>query len=284
MPVGDQVVLAARACGRLAKVRCEPPFEGPDMRGVDGRVVHLQQARGPQLSQQYLVQLRPDTGLGPVPQTPPGRHPSAANLFSRNVPPAHALAQHVNDAPQRSPVIRRQPPGIPMPPRRTSRQQRATRSHRSSGTRSADTQQILPTPHPTAKHHNESHSETISKALLSPWLNCWNDQAESPEEATPQRVAGTPSCADATQADQWCPGRGLWRAGTAKSRLRAVRPHTRLIRPCGLPAAAASRLLARRAAKRDRLLLSSEAHYVNQQADRGSPALRRRRRAAADAI
>ncbi|MFD3557509.1 hypothetical protein ACFWWA_36250, partial [Streptomyces goshikiensis] len=31
------------------------------------------------------------------------------------------------------------------------------------GTRSADTPQILPTPHPTAKPLNESHSETISK-------------------------------------------------------------------------------------------------------------------------
>ncbi|MET9681729.1 hypothetical protein ABZY29_16060, partial [Streptomyces coeruleorubidus] len=31
-----------------------------------------------------------------------------------------------------------------------------------SGTRSADTQQILPTEHPTAKPHNELHSETIS--------------------------------------------------------------------------------------------------------------------------
>ncbi|MEU4134469.1 hypothetical protein, partial [Streptomyces wuyuanensis] len=35
-----------------------------------------------------------------------------------------------------------------------------------SGTRSADTQQILPTQHSTAKLHNELHSETISKSLL----------------------------------------------------------------------------------------------------------------------
>jgi hypothetical protein len=35
----------------------------------------------------------------------------------------------------------------------------ATRSHRSSGTRSADTQQVLPTEHPTAKPHSELHSE-----------------------------------------------------------------------------------------------------------------------------
>ncbi|MDQ0840495.1 hypothetical protein QFZ68_000175 [Streptomyces sp. V1I6] len=132
------------------------------MRAVDGRVVHVQQARGPQLGQQYLVQLRPDSGLGPVPQTPPGRHTTAANLFSRNVPPAHALAQHVNDAPQRSTVIRRQPPGIPLPPRRTSRQQRSHTfpqviRHKISRhpTDPADA-------NPTAKRHNELHSETIS--------------------------------------------------------------------------------------------------------------------------
>lgn len=94
------------------------------MRAVDGRVVHVKQARAPQLGQQHLVQLRPDAGLGPVPQTPPGRHTTAADLLSGNIPPAHALAQHVDDAPQRSPVIRRQPPRKPMPPGRTSRQQR----------------------------------------------------------------------------------------------------------------------------------------------------------------
>ncbi|MFJ5974960.1 isochorismatase family protein, partial [Streptomyces sp. NPDC093060] len=32
-----------------------------------------------------------------------------------------------------------------------------------SGTRSADTRQILPTQHSTAKPHNELHSETITK-------------------------------------------------------------------------------------------------------------------------
>ncbi|MCX4850650.1 fumarylacetoacetate hydrolase family protein [Streptomyces sp. NBC_00893] len=45
------------------------------------------------------------------------------------------------------------------------------RSHRSSGTRSADTWQILPTQHPTAKPTHRSHSETISKfpeALIGP--------------------------------------------------------------------------------------------------------------------
>jgi len=38
----------------------------------------------------------------------------------------------------------------------------AMRSQRSSGTRSADTRQILPTQHPTAKPPHRSHSETIS--------------------------------------------------------------------------------------------------------------------------
>jgi hypothetical protein len=55
-------------------------------------------------------------GFGPVPQTPPGRHSAAADLFRRNVSPAHAFAQHVDDATERSPVICGQPPGIPVPP------------------------------------------------------------------------------------------------------------------------------------------------------------------------
>ncbi len=42
------------------------PFEGPDVRAVDRRVVHLQQARRPQFSQKHFMQ----TGLDPGFRTP----------------------------------------------------------------------------------------------------------------------------------------------------------------------------------------------------------------------
>ncbi len=93
------------------------------MRAVDRRVAHVQQPDRPQLGQRHLVQARPDTGLGPVPKPPPGRHPTATDPLSRDIPPAHALAQHVNDPAQSRAVIRRQPTGIPPAPRRTWKEQ-----------------------------------------------------------------------------------------------------------------------------------------------------------------
>ncbi len=86
------------ACASLP-TRCEPPRPRSPRDGSS------------QLGQKYFVQPRPDAGRDPVPQTPPGRRPAAADLFRGCVPPAHALAQHVNDSPQHSPVIRGQPPG-----------------------------------------------------------------------------------------------------------------------------------------------------------------------------
>ncbi len=67
------------------------------------------------------TQAKTDQAKGPVPQTPPGRHPAAADPLRGDVPPTHALAQHVNDAPQSSSVIHRQPPGMSMPSRRSLR-------------------------------------------------------------------------------------------------------------------------------------------------------------------
>lgn len=139
-----------------------PPLEHPDVRAIDGRVVHLQQALLTQFRQQDLVQPRPDARFGPVPQTPPGLHPTAPDLFCGNVPPAHALAQHVNDARNaaRSSTGRR--PGYRRRLAGRTGNSGAMRSQRSSGTRSADTRQILPTQHPTTKPPHGSHSEMIS--------------------------------------------------------------------------------------------------------------------------
>lgn len=94
------------------------------MRAVDRGVIHLQQALFTQFSQENLIQAGPHSGLGPVPQTPPGSHPTAAHQLCGNIPLAHTLAHHVHDAPQNSTVIHRQPPRIPVPPRRSNRQQR----------------------------------------------------------------------------------------------------------------------------------------------------------------
>lgn len=113
------------ALGRPAKVRCEPPFEGPDVRGIGRRVVHLQQSVSTKFRQQDVLQAGPHSGLGPVPQTTPGRHPTAPDELRGYLPPAHTLAKHVNDAPQSSTVIGRQPPRVAVPTRRTNRQQRS---------------------------------------------------------------------------------------------------------------------------------------------------------------
>ncbi len=162
------------------------------MRAVDRRVIHVQQTRRPQLGQ--------NARFGPVPQTSPGRHTTAVDLVSRNISPAHALAQHMNDGPQRSPVVRRQPPGIPIPPRRTSRQQRSHTFPQVTRDKISRTHQILPTQHTTAKPHNELHSETISKTddlrSSSPLFS--GHWAERPRATRPWRsemgepAAGTP--------------------------------------------------------------------------------------------
>jgi hypothetical protein len=92
------------------------------------------------------VQAGPDAGLGPVPQTPPARHPTAADRLGRHVRPGHTRAQHVDDPTQSRTVIRRQPTRVPPTPRRARREQRSATS-------------------PTAKPASQTHSEMISKAL-----------------------------------------------------------------------------------------------------------------------
>lgn len=63
MPVGDQVVLAART------------------HTVDRRRSGPRPAARPAVPRAAAARHR----LGPVPQTPPGRHTAAADLFSRNI-------------------------------------------------------------------------------------------------------------------------------------------------------------------------------------------------------
>lgn len=90
--------------GRSATAQYGAPFEGTDVRVVDGAVVRLQQARRRQLSEQDDVQPGPKTGFGPVPQAAPGRDAGAAHHLTRHIAPCHASAQNVEDACQRSAV------------------------------------------------------------------------------------------------------------------------------------------------------------------------------------
>ena len=55
--------------------RLHPPFEGVDVRAIDGAAVQSQLAEDAQLGKEQLVQGRPNAGLGPVPQPAPAGHP-----------------------------------------------------------------------------------------------------------------------------------------------------------------------------------------------------------------
>lgn len=70
------------------------------------------------------MQARPDTRLGPVPQSAPGGHSRAAHDLTGHISPGHSLAQDVDDAGQGNPVRHRQPSGVTLPPRRPLWQQR----------------------------------------------------------------------------------------------------------------------------------------------------------------
>jgi hypothetical protein len=59
------------------------------VRAVDRGVVHVQQACRAEFREEDGVQAGPDAGLGPVPQTPPARHPAAADRLGRHVRPGH---------------------------------------------------------------------------------------------------------------------------------------------------------------------------------------------------
>jgi hypothetical protein len=75
------------------------------MGGVDGRVVHVQQARGPQLGQQHLVQLRPDQ-----PRSSPADASRPSHRCSQPVQPEHPASSRSCTARKRCPAAR---PGHP---------------------------------------------------------------------------------------------------------------------------------------------------------------------------
>lgn len=89
MPVDDHMLPAAGPA-RPAKVRCEPSFENPDMRAVNRSIVRVQQARRPQLGQQDLMQLRPDT----QPRSSAEGSARPSYRCSRPVPQEHPANSH----------------------------------------------------------------------------------------------------------------------------------------------------------------------------------------------
>lgn len=94
------------------------------MRPVHGAVVQVQQAGTAQLDQQGRVQARPDAGLGPVPQSAPGRHTGAAHRLCGDVTPRDTSPQHVHDTGECHPVRNTQPPGVATASLGSRRQQR----------------------------------------------------------------------------------------------------------------------------------------------------------------
>lgn len=87
----------------------------------------------------------PYTCLGQIPQPAPGRHPGAAHRLRRNITPRDTGPQHVQNVRECYSVGNTQPPGVASPPFGSGRSSGATRSHGSSGTRSARIPDTLPT-------------------------------------------------------------------------------------------------------------------------------------------
>lgn len=130
------------------------------MRAVDHCGLQLQLAAGAHLIEQHLMQLRPDPGLGPVPQPPPAGDTRAAQLLSRHLSPGASGHQDANDAGQSSAVITRQAPGVAEATRWTLRQQ-----------------QLDPLPQPVGhqlcdplQHHLIGRAIKIATALAVPQL------------------------------------------------------------------------------------------------------------------
>lgn len=101
-----------------------PPFQRADVRSVHGAVVQVQQAGAAKLGQQGGVQVRPDTSLGPVPRSAPGRHPGTAPCLRGDVTPRDTGPQRVQDAGERHSIGNTQPPRGAMAPLGGGRQQR----------------------------------------------------------------------------------------------------------------------------------------------------------------
>jgi hypothetical protein len=86
--------------------------------------LQVEPAGGAQVSEQEFMQVRPDSGLGPVPQTTPTGHSGTADQPCRELGPADPGLEHEDDSGQRDPVIDRLTAWMAVPAGRTSGQQR----------------------------------------------------------------------------------------------------------------------------------------------------------------
>ncbi|GHG06326.1 hypothetical protein GCM10017667_41880 [Streptomyces filamentosus] len=93
------------------------------------------------------MQVRLDTGLGPVPQTAPGRHPGPAHRLRGDVTPHDTGPQPAHDAGESRSVGNRQPPRVAMAPFGAGCSSGAT----------------LPTRTAECKIHGSAHSETTGR-------------------------------------------------------------------------------------------------------------------------
>ncbi len=127
------------------------PSRAPDMRAVDRRVAHLQQARPPQFSKKHFTQTRPHPGPGPVPQPPPGRHPNASGALRGHVPQLTPCTTRTTmpQSAARSPAGSGPGSGDALTGRNGS--SGATRSQKPSDTSPSNTGSTLPPHPPTTK-------------------------------------------------------------------------------------------------------------------------------------
>jgi hypothetical protein len=87
------------------------------VRAVHPAAAQVQLAEGAELSQQLLVQRRPDGGGGPVPQPSPAGHSGAANYGRGQLVPGDAGLEHEHDPGQRGPVVDQPTARMPVAPR-----------------------------------------------------------------------------------------------------------------------------------------------------------------------
>lgn len=154
---------------RRARARHAPPFERPEVGAVDRAVVHLQQSRHPQLDQQRLVKLGPDSGFGPVPQPTPAGDPRTTHHLAGDVAPGHTLAQDVDDAGQRNPVRDPKSPRVAVLSFRVGRRQRGYALPQLIRDKVDGHSQSLPRRTVNCPPTRRSHFETVSKSR-SMWM------------------------------------------------------------------------------------------------------------------
>lgn len=89
----------------MARFR-RPPF-GPDMTAIEADRGPVNRPNTMKLGQQQPMQIVPDTGFGPTPETSPAGHAGAESELGRQMPPRYTGIEHEQDALQALPIIHR---------------------------------------------------------------------------------------------------------------------------------------------------------------------------------